>query len=96
MVNLLVAVMRVLHQPADTLARAEALLLVDQRGAPPSPHPGARAGTLPTWPMTTNSRAVFRRATRPRFRRARKSETGNLGLYELTEQLLDMFGLLGR
>ncbi|WP_460503860.1 UvrD-helicase domain-containing protein, partial [Hymenobacter agri] len=38
-VNLLVSILRVLHQPADTLARAEALLLVDKvvRGLAPTP-----------------------------------------------------------
>ena len=39
---------------------------------------------------------VFRRAARRWATTCRRHETGNLGLYELAERLLNLFGLLGR
>jgi len=93
-VNLLVAVMRVLHQGSDTLARAEALLLVDKvvRRLPPTP---ARARHLADVANDTeSSRPFFDELRALGFDVAEKS-TGNLGLYELTEKLIGVFGLLG-
>ena len=93
-VNLLVSILRVLHQPADTLARAEALLLVDKvvRGLAPTP---TRARHIAEIANEHHGRSFF-----DEFRRLgydmHEDETGNLGLYELAERLLNLFGLLGR
>ncbi|GAB2468816.1 DNA helicase [Hymenobacter qilianensis] len=93
-VNLLVAVFRVLNQPADTLARAEALLLVDKvvRHLPPTP---ARARHIAE--LANHEKALpFFDELRALGYDVQERETGNLGLYELTERLIGMFGLLGR
>ena len=93
-VNLLVAVFRVLNQLADTLAKAEALLLVDKvvRGLAPTPararHLAAVANEAAALPFFDELRALGYDV--------RERETGNLGLYELTERLIGTFGLLGR
>jgi hypothetical protein len=93
-VNLLVAVFRVLNQPADTLARAEALLLVDKvvRHLPPTP---ARARHIAE--LANDDKALpFFDELRALGYDVQERETGNLGLYELTERLIGTFGLLGR
>ena len=93
-VNLLVSILRVLHQPADTLARAEALLLVDRvvRGLAPTP---ARARHIADVANAAGGTAFFEEL-RAHGYDVREAETGNLGLYELAERLLSLFGLLGR
>ena len=93
-VNLLVAVMRVLHQSADTLARAEALLLVDKvvRRLPPTP---ARARHLAAVANDVETGAPFFDELRALGFDLEEDKTGNLGLYELTERLIGIFGLLG-
>ncbi|UYZ63861.1 UvrD-helicase domain-containing protein [Hymenobacter weizhouensis] len=93
-VNLLVALFRVLNQPADTLARAEALLLVDRvvRGLDPTPERARH------WAELANAEAAlpFFDELRALGYDLRERETGNLGLYELTERLIGLFGLLHR
>ena len=93
-VNLLVSILRVLHQPADTLARAEALLLVDRvvRGQAPTP---GRARHIADVANAAGSTTFFDEL-RDLGYDVREAETGNLGLYELAERLLSLFGLLGR
>ena len=93
-VNLLVAVLRVLHQPAHTLARAEALLLLDKvvRRAAPTP---ARVRALATIANDQHS-APFYAEFRAQGYDLHPEEIGNLGLYELAERLMQAFGLLGR
>ena len=93
-VNLLVSILRVLHQPADTLARAEALLLVDWvvRGLAPTP---ARARHIADVANAAGGTAFFEELRALGYD-VREAETGNLGLYELAERLLSLFGLLGR
>ncbi|MCI1187284.1 UvrD-helicase domain-containing protein [Hymenobacter sp. DH14] len=93
-VNLLVSILRVLHQPADTLARAEALLLVDKvvRGLAPTP---ARARHIATVANAAGGTSFFDEL-RDLGYDVNEAETGNLGLYELAERLLNLFGLLGR
>ncbi|MFD2720016.1 UvrD-helicase domain-containing protein [Hymenobacter monticola] len=93
-VNLLVSILRVLHQPADTLARAEALLLVDKvvRGLAPTP---ARARHIAEVANAAGGTSFFDEL-RDLGYDVREQETGNLGLYELAERLLNLFGLLGR
>ena len=93
-VNLLVSILRVLHQPADTLARAEALLLVDKvvRGLAPTP---ARARHLAEIANQPHGKPFFDELRALGYD-VREDETGNLGLYELAERLLNLFGLLGR
>ncbi|RPD44570.1 hypothetical protein DNI29_20780 [Hymenobacter sediminis] len=93
-VNLLVALFRVLNQPADTLARAEALLLVDRvvRGQDPTPERARK------WSELANHESVkpFFDELRALGYDVQEQETGNLGLYELTERLIGLFGLLHR
>ncbi|RSK44573.1 UvrD-helicase domain-containing protein [Hymenobacter perfusus] len=93
-VNLLVALFRVLNQPADTLARAEALLLVDRvvRGQLPTPDRARRWAELANQP----SAEPFFDELRALGYDVQERETGNLGLYELTERLIGLFGLLDR
>ncbi|MGY3090217.1 ATP-dependent helicase/nuclease subunit A [Hymenobacter sp. UYAg731] len=93
-VNLLVSILRVLHQPADTLARAEALLLVDKvvRGLAPTP---ARARHIAAVANAAGGTSFFDEL-RVLGYDVNEAETGNLGLYELAERLLSLFGLLGR
>jgi hypothetical protein len=93
-VNLLVSILRVLHQPADTLARAEALLLVDKvvRGLAPTP---ARARHIADVANAAGGTSFFDELRTLGYD-VHEEETGNLGLYELAERLLNLFGLLGR
>ncbi|SFP96841.1 UvrD-helicase domain-containing protein [Hymenobacter arizonensis] len=93
-VNLLVGILRVLHQPADTLARAEALLLVDKvvRGLAPTP---TRARHIAQIANEHHGKPFFDELRALGYD-VREDETGNLGLYELAERLLNLFGLLGR
>ncbi|AHJ98086.1 UvrD-helicase domain-containing protein [Hymenobacter swuensis] len=93
-VNLLVALFQVLNQPADTLARAEALLLVDRvvRGLAPTPDRARRWAELANQP----SAEPFFDELRALGYDVQERETGNLGLYELTERLIGLFGLLDR
>ncbi|MBF9237990.1 UvrD-helicase domain-containing protein [Hymenobacter sp. BT683] len=93
-VNLLVGILRVLHQPANTLARAEALLLVDKvvRGQAPTP---ARARHIAAVANAAGGTSFFDEL-RDLGYDVQEAETGNLGLYELAERLLNLFGLLGR
>ncbi|WP_375418597.1 UvrD-helicase domain-containing protein [uncultured Hymenobacter sp.] len=93
-VNLLVAVLRVLHQPAHTLARAEALLLLDKVVRREAPTP-ARVRQLAALANDAHS-APFYEEFKQQGYDLRPEETGNLGLYELAEQLMQTFGLLGR
>jgi ATP-dependent exoDNAse (exonuclease V) beta subunit len=93
-VNLLVAVMRVLHQSHDTLARAEALLLLDKvvRRLAPTP---ARARHIAEVANKVASGQPFFDELRSLGFDVEEEKTGNLGLYELTEKLIGIFGLLG-
>ncbi|MBT9394678.1 UvrD-helicase domain-containing protein [Hymenobacter sp. NST-14] len=93
-VNLLVAVFRVLNRPTDTLARAEALLLVDRvvRGHAPTPDRARRWAEL----ANAESAEPFFEELRALGYDVQEGETGNLGLYELTERLIGLFGLLAR
>jgi ATP-dependent helicase/nuclease subunit A len=93
-VNLLVAIMRVLHQTGDTLARAEALLLVDKvvRRLPPTP---ARARHIAEVANDKETGAPFFDELRSLGFDVDEHKTGNLGLYELAERLIGIFGLLG-
>ncbi|GAA4047602.1 UvrD-helicase domain-containing protein [Hymenobacter glaciei] len=93
-VNLLVSILRVLQQPADTLARAEALLLVDKvvRRLAPTP---ARARHIAEVANAAGGTSFFDELRALGYD-VEEQETGNLGLYELAERLLSLFGLLGR
>ncbi|PJJ60689.1 UvrD-helicase domain-containing protein [Hymenobacter chitinivorans] len=93
-VNLLVALFRVLNRPADTLARAEALLLVDKVVRQLAPTP-ARARHIAALANAEKAQAFFDELRSLGYD-VRERETGNLGLYELTERLMGTFGLLGR
>ncbi|RYU81287.1 UvrD-helicase domain-containing protein [Hymenobacter persicinus] len=93
-VNLLVSIFRVLNQPVDTLARAEALLLVDKvvRRLAPTP---ARARDISTLAVEEKAEPFFDHLRELGYD-VKEHEVGNLGLYELTERLIGTFWLLGR
>lgn len=93
-VNLLVALFRVLNQPADTLARAEALLLIDRvvRHHDPTPERARRWSEL----ANEESAKPFFDELRELGYDVQEQQTGNLGLYELTERLIGLFRLLHR
>ncbi|TYZ14545.1 AAA family ATPase [Hymenobacter lutimineralis] len=93
-VNLLVAILRVLHQPANSLARVEALLLVDKvvRGVPPTPTRARRIGEIA---KEERSKPFFDELRRLGYD-VQEKQTGNLDLYELSEKLMGLFGLLHR
>ncbi|KUG08758.1 UvrD-helicase domain-containing protein [Solirubrum puertoriconensis] len=93
-VNLLVAILRVLHQPADSLSRVEALLLVDKvvRGLPPTPD---RARMIADIAHQKRSLPFFDELRRLGYD-VQERQTGNLDLYELSEKLMGLFGLLHR
>ncbi|GAA4385279.1 UvrD-helicase domain-containing protein [Hymenobacter koreensis] len=93
-VNLLVAILRVLHQPADSLARVEALLLVDKvvRGVPPTP---IRARRIAAIAKEERALPFFDELRRLGYD-VQERQTGNLDLYELSEKLMGLFGLLHR
>ena len=93
-VNLVVSIFRVLHQPADTLARAEALVLVDRVVRRQAPTP-ARARHLSDVANLKDAKSLFDEL-RDLGYDVEEEQTGNLGLYELAERLLNLFGLLGR
>ena len=93
-VNLLISIFRVLHQPADTLARAEALLLIDKVVRQEVPTT-ARVRHLADIANGKHAKPFFEEL-RAHGYDVREDETGNLGLYELAERLIDLFGLLGR
>lgn len=95
-VNLLVQLLRILHQPADGGARAAALLLIDKlvTHEPPAPERLRRVAELadprqPARLVWDEVNAATGAAFDPR-------NAGNLGLYELTEQLISMLDLLAR
>ncbi|KAA9327479.1 hypothetical protein F0P96_15975 [Hymenobacter busanensis] len=93
-VNLLVAILRVLHQPTDSLARVEALLLVDKvvRGVPPTP---TRARRIAAIAKEERALPFFDELRRLGYD-VQERQTGNLDLYELSEKLMGLFGLLHR
>ncbi|AYA36214.1 hypothetical protein D3Y59_03520 [Hymenobacter oligotrophus] len=93
-VNLLVAILRVLHQPANSLARVEALLLVDKvvRGLPPTPD---RARMIADIAHQDRALPFFDELRRLGYD-VQERQTGNLDLYELSEKLMGLFGLLHR
>jgi ATP-dependent helicase/nuclease subunit A len=93
-VNLIVSIFRVLHQPADTLARGGALLLVDKvvRRLAPTPARARHIAELANARLAT----PFFDELRALGYDVQEEDTGNLGLYELAERLLTLFGLLGR
>jgi len=93
-INLLVAIFRVLNQPVDTLAQAEALLLVDKvvRRLAPTP---SRARAISALAVAEEAEPFFDELRALGYD-VREQEVGNLGLYELTERLIGTFGLLGR
>ncbi|MGV3638952.1 MAG: UvrD-helicase domain-containing protein [Adhaeribacter sp.] len=93
-VNLIVALFKVFNKPDDTLARSEALYLVGKvvRQAPPDNETTQKIAGI------ANSKAV-----QDLFDQIRdwgydleEKETGNLSIYELTEKIIRIFGLLGK
>ncbi|WP_242919171.1 UvrD-helicase domain-containing protein [Pontibacter liquoris] len=93
-INLIIALFRVFNRPNDTLAKSEALYLVC-------------AVALETIPDTGMTQRIAQIANtpdpQPLFDQLRvfgfdvkERETGNLSIYELTEQLIRIFGLLDK
>ncbi|WP_018477887.1 UvrD-helicase domain-containing protein [Pontibacter roseus] len=92
-INLVIALFRVFNRPNDTLAKSEALYLVC-------------AVALETIPDTEMTQTIARIAKEPEPQAfydqlrtfgfdVKERETGNLSIYELTEQLIRIFDLLG-
>ncbi|TXK29670.1 hypothetical protein FVR03_20410 [Pontibacter qinzhouensis] len=91
-VNLLIAMFRVFNRPNDTLAKSEALYLVC----------AVALEVIPDTPMTQRIADIARKADPQAFYDqlrvfgfdVNEKETGNLSIYELTEQLIRIFNLL--
>ncbi|MFD2244729.1 UvrD-helicase domain-containing protein [Pontibacter ruber] len=92
-INLIIALFRVFNRPNDTLAKSEALYLVC----------AVALETIPDTEMTqTIARIANEKDPQAFFDQLRilgfdvkERETGNLSIYELTEQLVRIFDLLG-
>jgi ATP-dependent helicase/nuclease subunit A len=93
-VNLIVALFKVFNLPDDTLARSEALYLVYKvvLQAPPA---NDTTQTIAAIANSTGHQAFFDQVRSLGFDLEEK-ETGNLSIYELTEKIIRIFGLLGK
>lgn len=92
-VNLLVQLLRVLHQPADGPARAAALLLLDKLVTHRAPGP-ERLQQVAALSQQKESRPFWEEVNTATTQFFEPLTAGNLGLYELTEQLTSALGLL--
>lgn len=93
-VNLIIAFFRVFDRPADSLARSEALYLFCKvvLGIIPD---NALTQTIAGISREESSTSFFAKISEMGFE-LEYQETGNLSLYELTEKLIRVFGLLGK
>ncbi|WP_299699704.1 exodeoxyribonuclease V subunit beta [uncultured Pontibacter sp.] len=93
-INLIIAMFRVFNRPNDTLAKSEALYLIHT----------VTSGIVPKTEQAQQIAAVANHADPQLFFEHLRSlnfdvkerETGNLSIYELTEQLIRIFNLLGQ
>lgn len=92
-INLLIALFRVFNRPNDTLAKSEALYLIHTVTAGHVPDTG-KAQNIARIANEPNSQ-VFYDYLRELGYDVKERETGNLSIYELTEQLIRIFNLLG-
>lgn len=92
-VNLLVQLLRVLHQPADGPARAAALLLLDKLVTQRAPGP-ERLQRVAELSQQKESRPFWDEVNTATTQPFEPLTAGNLGLYELAEQLTSALGLL--
>lgn len=93
-VNLIVALFQVFNRPNDTLARSEALYLVYKvvLQAPPSNDITQAVAAI----AGNDSHQAFFDHVRHLGYDLEEKETGNLSIYELTEKIIRIFGLLGK
>ncbi|MBD1396212.1 UvrD-helicase domain-containing protein [Pontibacter sp. JH31] len=92
-INLVIALFKVFNRPNDTLAKSEALYLVC----------AVAMEEIPDTEMTQTIAAIAREPDPQAFFDqlrvmgfdVKERETGNLSIYELTEQLIRIFNLLG-
>jgi len=92
-INLVIALFRVFNRPNDSLAKSEALYLVC----------AVALETIPDTEMTQTIAAIANNPDPQAFFDqlrvlgfdVKERETGNLSIYELTEQLIRIFNLLG-
>ncbi len=93
-INLIISLFRIFNRPNDTLAKSEALYLVCK----------VSLETIPDVEMTQTIAAIANDPdSQPFFDQLRvfgfdveERETGNLSIYELTEKLIRIFGLLDK
>src|SRR5690606_3599726 len=92
-INLIIAMFRVFNRPNDTLAKSEALYLIYTvtQGKVPTTE---LAQTIAQISNQTDPQPFFNYLRDVGFD-VKERETGNLSLYELTEQLIRTFNLLG-
>ncbi|MHA6249195.1 UvrD-helicase domain-containing protein [Pontibacter sp. CAU 1760] len=93
-INLLIAMFRVFNRPNDTLAKAEALYLVRKVTRGEAPDAGMTQ-TIATIANEAGSQPFFELLRAFGFD-LQERETGNLSIYELTEKLIRIFGLLNK
>ncbi|SIT79657.1 UvrD-helicase domain-containing protein [Pontibacter indicus] len=92
-INLIIAMFRVFNRPNDTLAKSEALYLIHT----------VTTGRVPTTELAQTIARISNQTDRQLFfdylrevgYDVKERETGNLSIYELTEQLIRIFNLLG-
>jgi hypothetical protein len=93
-VNLIVALFKVFNRPDDTLARSEALYLVFKvvMQAPPDNDITQTIAAI----ANSDGHQAFFDLVRAQGYDLEEKETGNLSIYELTEKIIRIFGLLGK
>lgn len=92
-INLIIALFRVFNRPNDTLAKSEALYLVCAVALDSIPDT-EMTQTIAAIAKDPNPQAFFDQLRVIGFD-VKERETGNLSIYELTEQLIRIFNLLG-
>ncbi|WP_026464917.1 UvrD-helicase domain-containing protein [Adhaeribacter aquaticus] len=93
-VNLIVALFRVFNRPNDTLARSEAMYLVSKVVVKMQPDNNLTQAFTSVANYEDNT-AFFDKLREFGYDLEEK-ETGNLSIYELTEKIIRVFGLLGK
>lgn len=93
-INLIVALFRVFNRPNDTLAKSEALYLVCAVALETIPDTGMTQH-IAEIANTPDPQAFYDQLRTFGFD-VKERETGNLSIYELTEQLIRIFGLLDK
>ena len=93
-VNLIISLFRVFNRPDDTLARSEAMYLVCKVVLNRQPD-NELTQQIATLANCANNQLFFDQLRAFGYDLQEK-ETGNLSIYELTEKIIRVFGLLGK